>query len=537
MKTLRLLPIFLLMFSCFVNGREIPNWFTNPPMDSNAIFVSATESAANSPHAIDQALDNAKRALNGVLGRSFESWVTQFLNQTSSSNDQKIKQEVRDVASRIYYDGAVSTEETEVFQEKNRYRAFVLIKYSVNQAQKDVIASIYKNKILLNALKESSAFLEMSRKVGLQLPGDLNKAEETKSQREQAKKSPRINLQVSATKPSNDGSYTISIQTNTDTASLKLNGEELGGKADGIYAVTRVARAGQETRVEVIATDVYGNIDAKTLTVSRAVIESKVAYAALNPARIKRQAERDAVAIIIGVADYRNLPRAAHADDDARAFYDYAIRALGVKAENIKLLVNQDAGEIEIYKAFKTWLPSRVRAATDVYVFYSGHGYTTPDGKGLYWFPHQADRDLISKTAILVEELNADILAAKPKSVTIFADACYSGQVRSGETLIASARPIVPKIETRLFPEAFTVITASQYDQISSSSPDLHHGIFSYYLMRGIEGEADTNRDGKITLGEMKSYLIENVGRQAAAMSRKQEPQLIGDMNQILVGR
>jgi hypothetical protein len=316
-----------------------------------------------------------------------------------------------------------------------------------------------------------------------------------------------------------------------------LNGEELGGTADGIYVVNRVARAGQDTKLDIVARDVYGNTDSKSISVSRAVVESKVAYAALNPAKIKRQAEREAVAIIIGVADYRNLPKAAHADDDARAFYDYAIRALGVKAENIKLLVNQDAGEIEIYKAFKTWLPSRVRATTDVYVFYSGHGYTTADGKGLYWFPHQADRDLISKTAILVEELNADILAAKPKSVTVFADACYSGQARSGETLIASARPIVPKIETRLFPDTFTVITASQYDQISSSSPDLQHGIFSYYLMRGIEGEADTNRDGKITLGEMQSYLIENVGRQAAAMSRKQEPQLIGDMNQILVGR
>jgi hypothetical protein len=55
--------------------------------------------------------------------------------------------------------------------------------------------------------------------------------------------------------------------------------------------------------------------------------------------------------------------------------------------------------------------------------------------------------------------------------------------------------------------------------------------------MKGMEGDADANRDGKITLGEMRDYLIENVGRQAAMMSRKQEPQLIGDAGQILVGR
>jgi len=121
--------------------------------------------------------------------------------------------------------------------------------------------------------------------------------------------------------------------------------------------------------------------------------------------------------------------------------------------------------------------------------------------------------------------------------VTVFADACYSGQARSGETLIASARPIVPKAETRLFPESFTVIAASQHDQISSSSPDLQHGIFSYYLMKGMEGEADSNRDGKITLGEMQAYLIETVTRQAAAMSRKQEPQVLGDAGRVLVGK
>jgi hypothetical protein len=347
----------------------------------------------------------------------------------------------------------------------------------------------------------------------------------------------RLNLQVSSNEPASDGSFRITVFTNTDTASLKINGDEIGGRENGNYSVNLVARAGQDTTFEITAIDIYGNTAKKKLTVTRPVIESKVAYASLNPAKIKRQAERDAVAIIIGISSYRTLPTAAHADDDAKAFYDYAIRALGVKAENIKLLINQDAGEIEIYKAFKTWLPSRVRVTTDVYVFYSGHGYTTFDGKGLYWFPHQADPDLISKTAILVEELNADILASKPKSVTVFADACYSGQTKSGETLISSGRPLVPKVETRLFPETFTVITASKHDQISSSSPDLRHGIFSYYLMRGMEGEADSNRDGKITLGEMQSYLVDNVVRQAASMSRKQEPQLNGDTNLVLVGR
>jgi hypothetical protein len=347
----------------------------------------------------------------------------------------------------------------------------------------------------------------------------------------------KISLTISNTEPEKDGSFTISIQTNTDTASLQINGEELGGRADGSYTIKRIARAGQDTKLDIVATDTNGNTDTKTITVSRPVAESKPVVAVLNPAQVKKQPERDAVAIIIGIADYKNLPRADFANDDARVFYDYAVRALGVKPENIKLLVDTDADDVAIYQAFKTWLPGRVRAGTDVYVYYSGHGLPTADGQGLYLLPQRAHRDFIDKTAITQAEINAAIQAAKPRSVTVFLDACYSGQARSGETLIASARPVALKTAKQLFPDNFTVITASQADQISSSSPDLKHGIFSYYLMRGMEGDADANRDGKITAGEMQTYLLEQVTRQAGMMNRKQEPQLTGDANRVLVGR
>ncbi len=116
-------------------------------------------------------------------------------------------------------------------------------------------------------------------------------------------------------------------------------------------------------------------------------------------------------------------------------------------------------------------------------------------------------------------------------------DACYRAQTRSGETLVVRARPIALKAEKMLFSDSFAVFSARQNDQISSPNPELQHGIFSYYLMKGMEGDADSNKDGKITLGEMQTYLTENVSRHAAMMSRKQEPQLIGDTTRILVGK
>jgi len=46
--------------------------------------------------------------------------------------------------------------------------------------------------------------------------------------------------------------------------------------------------------------------------------------------------------------------------------------------------------------------------------------------------------------------------------------------------------------------------------------PDLKHGIFSYYLMKGLEGEADESKDRTITVGKLQSYV---------ALCHDQEPQ------------
>jgi hypothetical protein len=355
--------------------------------------------------------------------------------------------------------------------------------------------------------------------------------------KENAKIEKKFSMIVSNTQPNADGDFRFDIRTNVDTASLKINGEEQGGREDGIYSIAKVARAGQDTSFTIIAKDVSGNMDSKTISVSRPAHVSQSDKPRLNLQAIIKQPARDAVAIVIGISNYKNLPKADFAKEDAQDFVDYAIRALGVKPEKIKLLLDEQAEVDEIYTAFKTWLPTRVNSTTDVYVFYSGHGLPAQDGQGLYWMPYRANRDLIAKTAVQLQEISADIQASKPKSVTIFMDACYSGQSRSGETLLANARPLAIKAQTNIFPSSFTVLAASQADQISSSSPELKHGIFSYFLMKGMEGDADANKDGKITLGEMHGYLAENVGRQAGMMNRKQEPQLIGDVDKVLIGR
>jgi len=56
--------------------------------------------------------------------------------------------------------------------------------------------------------------------------------------------------------------------------------------------------------------------------------------------------------------------------------------------------------------------------------------------------------------------------------------------------------------------------------------------MFSYFLMKGMEGDADANQDNQITAGELHAYVQQNVIQQSSA---SQTPQLQGDADRVLV--
>ena len=53
--------------------------------------------------------------------------------------------------------------------------------------------------------------------------------------------------------------------------------------------------------------------------------------------------------------------------------------------------------------------------------------------------------------------------------------------------------------------------------------------------MKGLEGKADTNKDKKITNGELLTYLDKNVSDKALDLGRKQNPSLSGDPDKVLM--
>ena len=54
--------------------------------------------------------------------------------------------------------------------------------------------------------------------------------------------------------------------------------------------------------------------------------------------------------------------------------------------------------------------------------------------------------------------------------------------------------------------------------------------------MKGLEGNADGNKDRRITNGELFAYLAKNVSKESFTQNREQEPTLSsGDPNQVLM--
>ena len=334
-----------------------------------------------------------------------------------------------------------------------------------------------------------------------------------------------------------DGFYANISGTITDDVKLAevlIDNKLITPKSDGSFN-TKLYVPRNGLAVKILAFDMKGNKSTKTLKVERGAIEeaSGPIFASLDPSAKKVKSNPNALALIVGVANYsKTNADAIYADKDAQQFYDYARMKLGIPAKNIKELLNDKAEYAEIILTTKNWLRRTSKAnKSDIYIYFAGHGLASDDGKDMYLLPYDGRPGLLDKTALLRDELFTNIQQANPRGVTVFLDTCYSGTTRGTDMLIAS-RPIAIRALEQSIPNNFTVFSAAAGDQTSKPLEEAKHGMFSYFLMKGMEGDADANNDNKITARELHAYVEQNVVQQS---SGSQTPELQGDKDRVLV--
>ena len=232
-------------------------------------------------------------------------------------------------------------------------------------------------------------------------------------------------------------------------------------------------------------------------------------------------------AVIIGISKYKDtrIPGLRYAAADAKAIYEWAVSPAGGRfaPANVQLIIDEQATNANIKTALFSWLKKAIKEDM-VVIYFAGHGSpeSPDDNKNLYLFPYDVDYDNIATTGFPMWDIETALQRfIKAQKVVIIADACHSGGIgESYEIARRSNRGIkIVSIQDGLeklanIGDGICVLSAADINQLSQEGEQWDgHGVFTYYLLRGLTGEADYSKDKQVTLGELIPFVSETVRR------------------------
>jgi uncharacterized caspase-like protein len=223
----------------------------------------------------------------------------------------------------------------------------------------------------------------------------------------------------------------------------------------------------------------------------------------------------DDIAIIIGIEGYQNLPKSDYSYDDAKLVKEYA-RALGYKERNIELLLDERATKSSIEKTVEAWLRNKAKPGSRVLFYYSGHGAPEPQTGDAYLVPYDGDPNYLATTGYSLKRLYANLGRSGAREIVVVLDSCFSGS--GGRSVLAKgARPIVLTVDESVPTANMAVLSSTQGSQISTSSGEKGHGIFTYYFLKAL-------KEGKKSVAEIYEYLKPLVEDEAKQINVQQSP-------------
>jgi caspase domain-containing protein len=245
-----------------------------------------------------------------------------------------------------------------------------------------------------------------------------------------------------------------------------------------------------------------------------------------------------AYALILGAENYRApIPQVPFALNDAAVMRRYFEGILGVAGAKIKGVPNPALSD---FKVGLMWLRNQVLAdgspSAVAYVYYAGHG--VPDAKNKpYLMPVDANPDYITETGYAVDTLVAE-LSRLPGHSVVFLDACFTGTAARASANSAGVtlgkRPAFVEVPLPTQTSRVSVFSAVTGHQTSNALRPAFHGLFTYYLLKGLRGDA-ADLEGRITLSSLNRYVTSQVSAAAARLNQAQTPTLSGPAELVLV--
>ncbi|MCB9314357.1 MAG: caspase family protein [Lewinellaceae bacterium] len=237
-------------------------------------------------------------------------------------------------------------------------------------------------------------------------------------------------------------------------------------------------------------------------------------------------------AVVVGISDYQHpdIPDLRFAHRDAEAFVAFLRSPSGgqVPDSRIRLLTNAEATAARFDSELQ-WLVEASEPGDKAYIYFSGHGDVERyfGQEGFLLCADAAPRSYASTGSYGVHYLKQLVghLSEKRVRVILITDACHAGKL--------AGSPIGgPQLVAKAMRDQFTdeiKIMACQPNEKSYESPSLGggRGAFSYFLIDGLNGQADENGDGLIHLRELMRFVSDNVHEVTTPF--RQNPVYTGD--------
>jgi uncharacterized caspase-like protein len=242
-------------------------------------------------------------------------------------------------------------------------------------------------------------------------------------------------------------------------------------------------------------------------------------------------------AVVIGISHYAKSDQSAanqindlqFADRDATSVLDFLKSPAGgaVADQDSLLLLNEQATTESIRHALFTFL-TKPQEQDTVVIYIAGHGAPDPlDPRNLYLLTADSKPDDMGGTAFPMWQLQ-DVFERilKAKRVITLADTCHSygfSGARAGANSKRANNLVNQYLQRYASSDQRAVITASDISESSLEDAKWGdgHGVFTWFLLQGLKGAADSNHDGVVTAGELFAYLKQAVPQATAG---KQNP-------------
>jgi hypothetical protein len=249
------------------------------------------------------------------------------------------------------------------------------------------------------------------------------------------------------------------------------------------------------------------------------------------------------VAVIIGNRNYAGSgsPNVDFANRDAQVMKEYLTRTMGYDPANI--LYAEDATLSKFNEFFGGERDHRGRLfrfvkekISSVFVYYVGHGAPDLETNEAYFVPVDANPRDLKSNGYRLQTFYDNLAKIPAKKMTVVLDACFSGNSEQG-LLFKDISPALVKVKKEFRgPANAVLITSAAVDQVSTWYREKRHSLFTYYFLKGLQGDADANRDGRITVGEMDGYLKEQVPYMARRLTgTEQQPVVTGNPADVMV--